>query len=190
MINQALAWGTFVDPPGSIGLLTRWRIDQVPHQHEFYQHHIKRRLPEAENRKAFVIISDAFRYEAAHELTQELNGKYRFEAELTSQLGVLPSYTALGMAALLPHTSLTYKPNGDVLVDDRPSASLDQRHDILVGVEGTVCKADELLAMKKEEGRKVVSGKKVVYFDHRYGEYRSWLASSTLDQLITVSPDV
>jgi hypothetical protein len=94
------------------------------------------------------------------------------------------------MAALLPHTSLTYKPNGDVLVDDRPSASLDQRHDILVGVEGTVCKADELLAMKKEEGRKVVSGKKVVYFDHRYGEYRSWLASSTPDQLITVSPDV
>jgi PglZ domain len=88
----------------------------VPNQHEFYQHHIQRRLAEAENRKAFVIISDAFRYEAAQELTQALNGKYRFEAELTSQLGVLPSYTALGMAALLPHTSLTYKRDGDILV--------------------------------------------------------------------------
>ncbi len=164
--NQALAWGKFVDPSGSIRLLNRWTIDQVPHQHEFYQHHIKRRLAEAENRKAFVIISDAFRYEAAHELTQELNGTYRFEAELTSQLGVLPSYTALGMAALLPHTSLTYKPNGDVLVDDRPTASLDQRNDILAGVEGVVCKADELIAMKKEEGRKFVSGKKVVYIYH------------------------
>ncbi len=57
----------------------------------------------AENRRAFVIISDAFRYEAAQELTSELNGKYRFEAELRSQLGVLPSYTGLGMASLLPH---------------------------------------------------------------------------------------
>jgi hypothetical protein len=43
------------------------------------------------NRRAFVIISDAFRYEAAQELTAELNGKYRFEATLSSQLGVLPS---------------------------------------------------------------------------------------------------
>jgi uncharacterized protein (TIGR02687 family) len=164
--NQALAWGKFVDPSGSIGLLNRWRIDQVPNQHEFFQHHIKRRLTEAENRKAFVIISDAFRYEAAHELTQELNGKYRLEAELTSQLGVLPSYTALGMASLLPHTSLTYKPNGDVLVDDRSTASLEQRNDILAGVGGMVCKADELIAMKKEEGRTFVSGKKVIYIYH------------------------
>ena len=76
-------------------------------------------LEEAENRRAFVIISDAFRYEAAQELTQELNGKYRFEATLTSQLGVLPSYTALGMASLLPHKTLAYKGDGDVLVDGK-----------------------------------------------------------------------
>jgi len=164
--TQALAWGKFVDPSGTIGLLNRWRLDQVPNQSEFYQRHIKRRLAEAENRKAFVIISDAFRYEAAHELTQELNGTYRFEAELSSQLGVLPSYTALGMAGLLPHTSLTYKPNGEVLVDDRPTASLDQRNDVLANVQGMACKADELIAMRKEEGRKFVSGKKVVYIYH------------------------
>ncbi len=166
MTNQALAWGTFVDPSGTTDLLHQWKIDQVPNQHEFYQRHIKKRLDEAENRKAFVIISDAFRYEAAHELTQVLNGQYRFEAKLTSQLGVLPSYTALGMASLLPHKFLTYKANGDVLVDDRPTASFDQRHDILAGAEGMVCKADELIAMKKEEGRRFVSGKKVVYIYH------------------------
>ncbi len=166
MTNQALAWGTFVDPSGTTDLLHQWKIDQVPNQHEFYQRHIKKRLDEAENRKAFVIISDAFRYEAAHELTQVLNGQYRFEAKLTSQLGVLPSYTALGMASLLPHKFLTYKANGDVLVDDRPTASFDQRHDILAGAEGMVCKADELIARKKEEGRRFVSGKKVVYIYH------------------------
>ena len=79
------------------------------------------RLDEADNRRAFVIISDAFRYEAAQELAAELNGKYRFEATLTSQLGVLPSYTALGMASLLPHKTLAYKANGDVLVDGKPT---------------------------------------------------------------------
>jgi uncharacterized protein (TIGR02687 family) len=51
-------------------------------------------------------------------------------------------------------------------VDGRPTASLDQRNDILAGVGGMVCKADELIAMKKEEGRKFVSGKKVVYIYH------------------------
>jgi hypothetical protein len=29
-----------------------------------------------------------------------------------------------------------------------------------------VCKTDELIAMKKEEGRKFVSGKKVIYIYH------------------------
>ena len=57
---------------------------------------------------------------------QELNGKYRFEATLTSQLGVLPSYTALGMASLLPHKTLAYKPDGDVLVDGKPTSSTER----------------------------------------------------------------
>ena len=57
---------------------------------------------------------------------QELNGKYRFEATLTSQLGVLPSYTALGMASLLPHKTLAYKANGDVLVDGKPTSSTER----------------------------------------------------------------
>src|ERR1700720_2528088 len=92
------------------------------------------RRPGPANRRAFVIISDAFRYEAAQELTAELNGKYRFGAVLSSQLGVLPSYTALGMASLLPHKSLEYK-GADVLVDGRTSAAGD-RDGILQNVGG------------------------------------------------------
>ena len=94
---------------GSDGPADEWQIDKVPNQHQFYQRHVRPRLEEGENRRVFVIISDAFRYEAAQELTAELNGKYRFEADLSSQLGVLPSYTALGMASLLPHKTLAYK---------------------------------------------------------------------------------
>jgi len=49
------------------------------------------------------MVSNTFRYEAAEEFEQIINVKYRMKTELKSMLGVLPSYTALGMAALLPH---------------------------------------------------------------------------------------
>jgi uncharacterized protein (TIGR02687 family) len=121
-------------------------------------------LEEADNRRAFVIISDAFRYEAAHELTAELNRKYRFEATLSSQLGVLPSYTALGMASLLPHKTLAYK-GTDVLVDGKSSIASEQ-DGILQVVGGVACKSDELMAKKKEEGREFVKDRRVVYIYH------------------------
>src|SRR5262249_47599255 len=105
-------------------------------------------------------------YEAAQELSQELNGKYRFEATLGSQLGVLPSYTPLGMASLLPHATLTYKTNGDVLVDEQPIASLEQRNGIVRRVNGLACWASDLMAKKKEEGRAFVNGKRVIYVYH------------------------
>ena len=157
----ALAWGKFAEP-----LLAKWQLAKVPNQTEFYARNIHRRLEEAERRRSFVIISDAFRYEAAEELCRELNGKYRVQAELASQLGVLPSYTALGMAALLPHKTIAYKPNGDVLVDGKPTAGLDYRDAILAGEGGVAVWADDLLAKKKEEGREFISGKRLVYIYH------------------------
>jgi uncharacterized protein (TIGR02687 family) len=175
--KMALSWGRFIDPKGSTALLSRWKIENISNQQRFYDRLVKPRLDEAENRRAYVIISDAFRYEAAQELTQELNGKYRFEAVLSSQLGVLPSYTALGMASLLPHETLGYKSNGDVIVDGKPNASLEQRNEILKAVGGIVCKADDLMAMKKEDGREYVSGRRVVYIYHNVvdaiGDYAS-----------------
>ncbi|MBX3319021.1 MAG: BREX-1 system phosphatase PglZ type A [Nitrospira sp.] len=162
----ALAWGKFLDPQGTAQLLSKWQLDQIPNQQEFFNRQVRPRLEEAENRKAYVIISDAFRYEAAQELTQELNGKYRFEATLASQLGVLPSYTALGKASLLPYYTLSFKPDGDVLVDGKSTASTVLRGEVLGSVEGMACNASELLAMKKEQGREFVSGKRVVYIYH------------------------
>jgi uncharacterized protein (TIGR02687 family) len=164
--NLALVWGKFVEPQGPTHLLTDWQIDKTPRQQDFFEYYVRPRLKEADNRRVYVIISDAFRYEAAHELAGELNGKYRFEATLTSQLGVLPSYTALGMASLLPHKSLTYKSNGDVLVDGNPTSLTEQRDEILKAVEGMACKATYLLALKKDQGRDFVKEKRVVYVYH------------------------
>ena len=162
----AATWGKFVDPTGKTSLLSAWKLRQQPSQQSFFEKHVAPRLNEAERRRSFVIISDAFRYEAAEELTRELNGKYRFEAELSSQLGVLPSYTALGMACLLPHKRLEYKPNGDVLVDGQPTSSLDQRSRILESTDGVAVRADDLLEMKKDQGREFVKDKRLVYIYH------------------------
>jgi len=162
MTSLALAWGKFMEPPG--GLLSRWQIDTAPNQYHFYDRKVRPWLEEGENRRAFVIFSDAFRYEAAQELATELNGKYRFEATLSSQLGVLPSCTALGMASLLPHKTLTYK-GADVLVDGRPSGA-GERDGILQAIGGLACKSDELMAKRKEEGREFVKDKRVVYIYH------------------------
>jgi len=164
--NLADRWGSFVDPKGSTPLLSSWKIDQVRSQQGFFEELIAPRLKEEERRRSFVIISDAFRYEAAEELTRELNGKYRFEAELSSQFGVLPSYTALGMACLLPHKKLEYKSNGNVLVDGKPTSTIDQRSQVLASVDGLAVKADDLLEMKKDEGREFVKDKRVVYIYH------------------------
>jgi len=164
--NLALSWGKFIEPNQEASLLKRWQIGQVPNQYRFYETNIRPRLQEAETRKAYVIISDAFRYEAAQELARELNGKYRFEATLALQLGVLPSFTSLGIASLLPHETLTFKPNGEVLVDGKPTNSLDQRNEILKDMGGMACSSKDLMAMKKDEGREFVSGKRVVYVFH------------------------
>ena len=162
LTNLALAWGKFIEPHG--GLLAKWQVEKVPNQHRFYDRNVRPWLDEGDNRRAFVIISDAFRYEAAQEFAAELNGKYRFEATLSSQLGVLPSYTALGMASLLPHKTLAYK-GTDVLVDGRSSIA-SERDGILQAVGGLACKADELMAKKKDEGREFVKDKRVVYIYH------------------------
>ena len=159
---MALAWGKFVDAE----LPEKWAIDGIQNQYAFFDRRVRPWLDEAENRRAFVIISDAMRYEVAEELTGYLNGTYRIEAKLSSQLGVLPSYTALGMASLLPHEKLEYTENGGVLADGKPTASLEQRNEILSALGGMAVKADQLLAMKKEEGREFIAGKRLVYIYH------------------------
>ena len=173
----SLAWGKFV----SSGLLDEWQIDQIPNEYLFFRKRVKPHLDKGEKRRAFVVISDAFRYEIAQELTHLLNGKYRFKAELSSQLSVLPSYTALGMASLLPHGKLEYTQKGDVLVDGKPTASLEHRNDILGGVAGIAVKADRLVDMKKEEGRAFISGKRVVYIYHDEIDSRGEKASTERD---------
>jgi uncharacterized protein (TIGR02687 family) len=156
--NLALKWGDHVENE----LISNWRIDGVNPQQKFFARHADKGV----DRRSFVIISDAFRYEAAQELTTQLNGKYRFTAKLTSLLGVLPSYTGLGMAALLPHQQLTYGDDGSVRLDGKSSSGIANRQKILDSVKGVAVKADDFMAMKKADGREFIKPYQVVYIYH------------------------
>jgi hypothetical protein len=106
---------------GSGGLLATWKLDGTVNQQDFFNRMVAPAFA-AGSKRVFVVISDAFRYEAAEELVRDLNGKSGVKAALDAMLGVLPSYTALGMASLLPHASLAYKANAnlDVTADGMP----------------------------------------------------------------------
>lgn len=162
----ALAWGSFIETPGGNGLLKDWSIRGVASQQNFFDELVGKSLNEYPTGRVYVVISDAFRYEVGAELTSELNAKSRFEADIASQLGVLPSYTSLGMAALLPHQSLNYKANGDIEVNGLPTASLEQRGKILADVSGAAIKAEDLLAMNRDKGREFVKPHRIVYIYH------------------------
>lgn len=71
-----------------------------------------------------MIISDGLRYEVAKELVKRFQRDEKTTATIEPQIGVLPSYTQLGMASLLPHQSLTISEDYEVKVDGKPTGSL------------------------------------------------------------------
>ena len=169
-----IEWSRLLDA----GFLTEWSSEQLPPHRSFYNGNIRPHLGGVDRKRAFVIISDALRYEAASELTETLNGRYRVEARLSAMLGALPSYTALGMASLLPHTSLAYNAKGDVLVDGNGVASTEARSKQLATVQGMACQAKDLRRMKRDEARELTEGCKVVYIYHDVIDSRGDSASS------------
>ncbi|WP_372931511.1 BREX-1 system phosphatase PglZ type A [Shewanella putrefaciens] len=152
-------------------LLKEQRLDQwqlgIPAQQQFFETAVRSRLAQAGVRRQFVIISDALRYEVAYELQSEINQAKRFSAQLKSQLGVLPSYTQLGMAALLPHKQLDYSVDGaTVLVDGKSSAGLANRSAILASVGGLAISAKELLGWTRAQANEAVGDASVIYIYH------------------------
>jgi len=122
----------------------KWQIAGIYNQYEFFNLFPKEFMGEKKS-TVFVIVSDALRFEAAEELMGILNKKYRQSATMDSLLGVLPSYTQLGMAALLPHQELSYDSEGEVLVDGDRLNSLEKRNSHLNRFKGAAVRADDLL---------------------------------------------
>ena len=170
MDQMALAWGAFLEPGVAPGLLQDWSLDEVRNQPEFFTAYVKKPLEQPLQSRVFVVVSDAFRYEAAEELAGQVSRRYRITAKLSAMLGVLPSITRLGMAALLPHETLSFKgPSSvDVLVDGEPAATIEQRAEVLARYKGTAIRAEDLLTMKKEQGRELVRPFEIIYVYHNW----------------------
>lgn len=149
--------------------LQHWQLPGVSNQQSFYEEQVRGRLKSTQAKRIFVIVSDALRYEIAEELAIIINCEKRFNAELSSQLGVLPSYTQLGMAALLPHKTLDYQVqsgNAVVLADGQSSAGLDNRNTILKKIQGMAVSAKDLMTWSNQDGREAIRDCQVVYIYH------------------------
>ena len=173
-----------------------WDAPPIPLQRNFYNKWVRPFL-EKDN-KVYVIISDAFRYEIGEELLTLIRQEDRYEASIEAALSMLPSYTQLGMAALLPNIELSLTGNSaaSTLVDGKSSQGTPNRVKILnigSGKTGTALKADDFIKMDKEECRTLLRNNDVVYFYHnlidftgkRDSEERVFeAAKNTLDFLI------
>ena len=154
------AWQQQVDA------IPAWRSMKLRPQSGFFADRVDPIIRKG-NRKAVVIISDALRYEIADELRARIRQEDRFDAELDAMLGVLPSYTQLGMAALLPHKKLGHSHAGDpVLVDGQRSDGTANRNKALAPVGGFAIRAEEVLSMPRGELRELYGAHQVLYVYH------------------------
>ncbi len=147
-------------------LATEGHIAGVSQQVDFY-----RKKVETEENRVFVIISDAFRYELAVSLAEDLRRETQCRVSLEAWEGIFPTITKFGMAALLPHRELTIheRDGGDlqVLADGR-ATDANYRDRILKGknVSSVALKYRDLVAMKRAERLSLVKGMHVVYIYH------------------------
>lgn len=142
------------------------RILDVPQQVDFYKDYVKN----SDNR-VFVIVSDAFRYEVASSLTEQLRRETQSKVELKSCAALFPTVTKFGMAALLPHKELTVveKQNGglQVLADEQSTESTN-RDKMLKNAEASsvALQYKNIVGMKRADRQALVKGMDVVYIYH------------------------
>ena len=141
------------------------RILEIPQQIDFYRSRVK----SADNR-IFVIISDAMRYEVAVELAGQLRQETQSKVELSSMEGIFPTITKCGMAALLPHKSLSVEDKGGFMsvYADGMSTDSGNRDAVLKAAnpKSVALKYKDLISMKRSERTEAMKGKNVVYIYH------------------------
>jgi len=141
----------------------QWGDVTTERQWNFYDNHIGK-LKE----RVAVIVSDALRYECGEELTRRLSHKFPSKTTITPALSTMPSYTALGSVALLPHNSIDYRDDGAVLLDDQSIVSYDSREKHLNEYRsGKVYSGKDFLDPSlSQQIRAEVKGVEVIYIYH------------------------
>ena len=146
-----------------------------PLQSDFFRDLLtKNSVMGAMKQKTVVIISDGLRYEAAAELYNRINKDMEgFQASISAMRGMVPSFTQLGMAALLPHKTIELCRDGSAKVDGKPISGIPHRDAILREqvVDSRALRADDFLGMSSDEKKKTCSGLKCLLLYHNKIDY-------------------
>ena len=182
MTELSIKWSDMIEN------LTKYDSNRITLQKDFYKNYIKPFNDKKD--RIVVIISDAFRYECAKELNNRLK-VFASKSDIGYMQGLVPSYTKLGMAALLPNKELSrVQDSDDILVDGLTSSSIKDRELLLQNEnpDSIAVKFDDLYDMTKLEWKKLFSGKKVVYIYHdtvdNAGEHNENTIFSACDKAI------
>ncbi len=147
-----------------IDKIENYKINDYTDQKDFFKHFIEPNL----DKRVFVVISDALRYEAGFELYDKLNKQNRYQVSIDNMYSSLPSYTQLGIASLLPHGDLSFGDKGIVYVDGENSSGAENRDKILkkYSLDSVYISADNFLSMRMDDGREFAKKYKLFYIYH------------------------
>ena len=153
--------------------LSSWGSSTLPRQKEFHMRYVHAPLSSKGLKRLFVVISDALRYEAARDFADRLNSQAGkgWQAEVDALLGVLPSITQLGMAALLPGAQLGLNPSeANALVDGQSATGTDNRDKLLKAYakgRAKAIKAEEFLGLAtSKEGAELTRDHDLIVIYH------------------------
>ena len=155
---------------GHVDAMDTWSVPDVTPQRQFYDRFVKDYINRG--KKVCVIISDAFRYEAAEEMLGRINREQRYQASMDHMLSSLPSYTQLGMAALLPNTDGALsisETDGSVAINGastQGTVNRDKMMKAVLGDRASAQQAKSILEMKQDEGRELFRSHDLIYIYH------------------------
>jgi len=163
LLNYGNKWQKVIDAAD------KWHNLPTTAQHRFFNDHIKPVITKGQ--RLFIIISDALRYECGWEYLQKIQTEKRFEGELEYMVSTLPSYTQLGMAALLPNANMSFQPESEnILINGNSTQGVQGRTKILeqmAGVRATAIGAEEFMKMNSAtDGREFVKQYDLIYIYH------------------------
>lgn len=141
-------------------------VSGIDRQVDFY----KKRVKNAES-KIYVIISDALRYGVGALLVETLRRDTQCQVDLYSCQGVFPTITKFGMAALLPHKTLTAVYNSNdtiaVLADGQSTESFNRDRVLKSANANSIAvRYEDIIDLRRAERQEIVRGKDVVYIYH------------------------
>jgi len=148
---------------------TQWKSEAVASQRDLIARFVQPQV--TDGRKVLVIISDALRYEAGRALLDRILAEDRWTGDIKPMLGVLPSVTQLGMAALLPPALLEFSQNGKTVVaEGANTVGTYARGKILAagfGGKASALSAEDFAGLNsKVEGRELARTNDVIFVYH------------------------